>query len=119
MKLTAEELGTILAALRFYQSEGMGDPDMRTDDIHDIATDGDSLTSLDDQGIDALCDKLSAEQNNVVEQMADHLELCKSILENVLLKFQDKMTAGDRASRWQACADADVIINAYRESVED
>jgi hypothetical protein len=47
-----------LAALRFYQQEGQGEPDNREDDIHDIATDGDRDISLDDDGIDDLCDRL-------------------------------------------------------------
>jgi len=54
------ERATILAALRYYQSRGMGDPDNRSDDIHDIATNGGELcASLDDEGIDALCEGLS------------------------------------------------------------
>lgn len=60
IELDAAELATVLAALRFYQSEGMGDPMNRTDDIHDIATNGETLTaSLDDDGIDALCYRIN------------------------------------------------------------
>lgn len=57
--INAEELATILAALRFYQAAGMGDPSSRSAEIHDIATDGDNLCSLDREGIDALCTRLN------------------------------------------------------------
>ncbi len=51
---------TILAALRLYQREGMGEPDNRSDELHDISTNGDRVTSsLDDQGIDELCEELN------------------------------------------------------------
>lgn len=58
-RLTFEELSTILAALRFYQENGQGDPANRSDDIHDIATDGGEITSLDDAGIDVLCERIN------------------------------------------------------------
>ena len=51
-------MSTILAALRFYQSKGLGDPDNRPLDIHDIATDGDCI-SLDEHGIDDLCEAIN------------------------------------------------------------
>jgi hypothetical protein len=56
---TPEELGTVLAALRHYQIAGLGDPANRTDALHDIATAGDTLISLDGEGIDALCERLN------------------------------------------------------------
>lgn len=55
-----DELATILAALRYYQAQGLGDPFNRPDDIHEIATDNGELISLDATGIDALCDRLNA-----------------------------------------------------------
>lgn len=60
-KLTIDEAqyATILAALRYYQSKGQGEPDNRSDDIHEIATNGgEVMASLDEAGIDALCDVL-------------------------------------------------------------
>ncbi|MBE7540614.1 MAG: hypothetical protein HS122_19670 [Opitutaceae bacterium] len=51
---------TLLAALRFYQAQGMGEPTNRTDAIHDIATNGDEVVSLDASGIDKLCERLQA-----------------------------------------------------------
>lgn len=62
MKITNQERDTILAALRFYQSKGLGDPANRPDEIHDIATCGGEGISLDDAGIDDLCERLNVEQ---------------------------------------------------------
>lgn len=53
------DLATILAALRFYQERGLGDPGNRSDEIHEIATDGGGVISLDDNGIDDLCERLN------------------------------------------------------------
>ena len=53
------ELSTILAALRYYQQEGLGDPDNRPEAIHDIATDGGENISLDAHGIDTLCERIN------------------------------------------------------------
>lgn len=58
-RLTQEEHATILAALRYYQERGQGDPNNRSDAIHDIATSGGDITSLDDDGIDDLCELLN------------------------------------------------------------
>lgn len=59
VSLNREELATVLAALRHYQNCGYGDPIEREEDIHQIATDGDNLTSLDDEGINELCERLN------------------------------------------------------------
>ncbi len=54
------ELATILAALRHYQHEGFGDPNQRPGHLHDIATNGGTLaSSLDDEDIDGLCQRLN------------------------------------------------------------
>jgi hypothetical protein len=53
------ELATILAALRFYQEHGQGDPDNRSAGIHAIATADGDVISLDAEGIDDLCMKLN------------------------------------------------------------
>lgn len=63
MKFTSEELGTILAALRFYQQHDQGNPYARKDDIHAIATNNDDHTSLDAEGIDDLCMRLNSAGN--------------------------------------------------------
>lgn len=62
ISVDATELATILAALRFYQREGLGDPSNRRDDIHVIATDGDTLISLDTERIDALCERINFDE---------------------------------------------------------
>ncbi len=54
------ELHTIIAALRFWQEKGMGDPDNRSDEMHDLATNGGEVfSSLDDEGIDTLVQDLN------------------------------------------------------------
>ncbi|HCE7247036.1 TPA: hypothetical protein NHR53_005584 [Pseudomonas aeruginosa] len=50
---------TILAALRLYQEMGMGDPANRSDHIHDIATNGDDEISMDEWGIEELCQSIN------------------------------------------------------------
>jgi hypothetical protein len=58
--LNDAEHATIIAALRFYQQHGQGDPFQRADDIHELATNGgEVMSSLDDEGIDALCERLN------------------------------------------------------------
>ncbi len=59
VQLEREDVGTILAALRYYQQNGQGNPDNRDDAIHDIATVGGELISRDDEGIDDLCNRLN------------------------------------------------------------
>ncbi|KSQ21598.1 hypothetical protein APB26_31930 [Pseudomonas aeruginosa] len=50
---------TVLAALRYYQGQGMGEPDNRSDSIHDIATNGGDDESLDEWGIEELCQSIN------------------------------------------------------------
>ena len=58
-RLEREDIATIVAALRYYQQEGQGDPDNRDSMIQDLATAGGEITSRDDDGIDALCEQLN------------------------------------------------------------
>ncbi len=51
-------LNTILAALRYYQENGQGDPANRSDDIQSIACPTADDTSLDADGIDELCEAI-------------------------------------------------------------
>lgn len=74
LKVHEEEYHTIIAALRYYQEGGQGDPFNRSDRIHDIATNVDEVTSLDDAGIDELIERL---------QFGDDAEL------KVFLKYWD------------------------------
>lgn len=76
MKLvTRQELDTILAALRWYQDCGMGEPAKRPDWLQDIACPDENDTSLDSAGIDDLCEKLNTgdrvEILDIREEMAD------------------------------------------------
>lgn len=50
---------TVLAALRYYQEVGLGDPEHRSEAINDIATNSGKVTSLDRAGIDELCEQLN------------------------------------------------------------
>lgn len=86
ISVDAAELATIFAALRFYQSAGQGDPANRSDDIHLIATDGDSQISLDAEAIDALCERLNLD---VPVRCLIGLEggLVTGVTSNVLLEF--------------------------------
>jgi hypothetical protein len=59
LQVTGQEFHSILAALRYYQENGQGEPANRSDRIHDIATDGDEDISLDEAGIDELCERLN------------------------------------------------------------
>lgn len=55
MKFTNRETATILAALRFWQREGVGF-DYSEDDI---ASNGGEFDSLDEAEIDALCERVN------------------------------------------------------------
>ncbi len=63
-RMTDQEHATVLAALRFYQHQGLADdPGLRPDGIHDIATGGGNtgfVASLNGRGIDMLCEQLNA-----------------------------------------------------------
>lgn len=59
VRLSDQEVNTILAALRTYQAAGYGDPFARPDDIHEIATRGDEQISMDDEGINSLCERIN------------------------------------------------------------
>ncbi|MFP3637683.1 hypothetical protein [Paraburkholderia sp. SIMBA_054] len=56
---SSQDRNTILAALRFYQSAGMGDPVNQSDEIHDLATNGNEDISMDSDGIDDLCERVN------------------------------------------------------------
>ena len=58
-KLNKAEFSTILAALRYWQADGMGNPFNRSDDMHEIATCGDECVSLDAEAIDDLCESMN------------------------------------------------------------
>jgi hypothetical protein len=59
LEINGPELSTILAALRYYQEHHQDEPSERTDRIQAIATNDDTETSLDDDGIDVLCMRIN------------------------------------------------------------
>lgn len=69
-----QDLNTVLAALRFYQQQGMGDPSNRSDEIHAIATDGDTDISMDGGGIDALCEHLNTAQSVDIDELTSFID---------------------------------------------
>lgn len=62
---TKEDRNTMLAALRFYQEKGMGEPANRSDAIHDIATNGEADISYDAGDIDNLCERINVAQPQI------------------------------------------------------
>jgi hypothetical protein len=58
--VTAQQRATLVAALRFYQMNGQGDPDHRRDEIHELATADDAVISLDAAGIGKLFNLIRA-----------------------------------------------------------
>jgi len=56
-----EDLATIIAALRYWQEQGMCEPANRSDELQAVATDDDTLTSLDEADVDDLIMKLQFE----------------------------------------------------------
>jgi hypothetical protein len=67
---TDQAQATILAALRYYQRAGQGEPNNRSDDIHQIATDDGETVSLDAVAIDRLCEDLNAGALELVRREA-------------------------------------------------
>ena len=59
LTVTCAERDTILAALRYYQENGQGDPLSRSDAIHEIATNGGMSISLNAEAIDELCERIN------------------------------------------------------------
>lgn len=75
--LTARELATALAALRFFQRTS---PTYGTTPETDIATDGGTLVPLTVPEIDALCDKLNLDGlPDTYNQHAEFLDACREL----------------------------------------
>lgn len=70
IEIDSQDRNTILAALRTYQAAGFGEPCNRPLPIHDIATNMDCEISMDDAGIDDLCERLNVDCNYPLEQEA-------------------------------------------------
>lgn len=54
-----EERHALIAALRFWQKSGMCNPQNRSDEFQDLATNCDEVTSLCDEDLDALVESLN------------------------------------------------------------
>ncbi len=65
--MTDQEHATVLAALRYYQQQGLADePQKRPGPIHDIATGGDpamNAAAMNAADIDTLCERLNTPRN--------------------------------------------------------
>lgn len=57
--LSDTEHATVLAALRYYQANGQGDPANQSDFIHNIATSCGQVEPLDAEAIDDLCERIN------------------------------------------------------------
>lgn len=79
MTLNNQDRNTILAALRFYQENGQGDPDNRSDEIHGIATGGGEDVSMDGAGIDDLCERLNVDSPIASPDQLDQLDLLDAL----------------------------------------
>ena len=60
LEVSDREFHTMLAALRFYREHGQADPRNRSAWIDDIATNGGTVTALDEHALDELCLRLNA-----------------------------------------------------------
>jgi len=75
------DLHTIIAALRYWQQQGMCDPVNRSDCMHELATNGgEVLSSLDDEALDELVVSLNfgtvllvREDENLATAASGHL----------------------------------------------
>jgi hypothetical protein len=67
MTLNNRELATVLAALRYWQREGL----MSAGHEQDIATDGDTFEPLNAEDIDALCERLNCEPSEPPSQILE------------------------------------------------
>lgn len=127
LSLDAAQLGTILAALRFYQSKGLGDPDSRPADIHQIATNaGEVMAGLDDAGIDALCERLG--QGEAMDQAGLTHEILKVLDREIEARGEEEYAQEMRGVREevvrllvqrQALANAMVAAHAWMTDYVD
>jgi hypothetical protein len=59
VRVSASELHTILASLRYYQAHNQGQSSQRLPVIDEIATNGGQVIPLDTEAIDRLCERLN------------------------------------------------------------
>lgn len=84
---------TIVAALRTYQREGYGNPDRRPDDIQELAVANENMTSLDDKGIDELCEALCFGDNELIYSADGKTDsgICSPIRDAIEASFKRHM----------------------------
>jgi|SRR5471030_132893 len=106
-----EELHTIIAALRFWQEKGMCEPLNRSDQFHELATNGGEQTSLCSEDIDVLIDEINVSDGNQsssrkkgeyrvdwtvdIEHHGSHDEVAMSVAERY---FKPHIAAGQQDS---------------------
>lgn len=72
--MDATDKATVLAALSVYLRDGQGDPDRRSDEIQELATAGDEVISMDDEGVKGLIERVrrvQPQQARVEDELAD------------------------------------------------
>lgn len=111
---TQQEKNTIMAALRYYQENGQGEPENRSDAIHEIATNGDTETSMDAAGIDALCQKLNIAEKHEIEILFEHGEI--SSINNIPQGLTVEIVDRDYKDNFTYCADVVQQINVTIQS---
>ena len=96
MKTTSRQLATILAALRYWQREGI----MSGGHEHDIASDGDTLKPLTADEIDDLCEELNTQDaaspvsvDDTTHQLHDVLSGLLEDARSPLLEIRDAAVA--------------------------
>lgn len=97
MILDLQAVSTVLAALRYYQREGQGDPANRDEWTDDLATAGGSAVSLDDAGIDALCVAFNFGEIETPEQV-ETIEKLKSEIAGLKAALKQKHSGEEAAS---------------------
>ena len=137
--LDDQKHATIMAALRYYQKQGMGDPSNRTDAIHDIATCNDAVISLDESGIDELCQEINfaRPQKDVLSAMKEdgltigecitafagvlkHADLLEAVLDhaNKALEIKKDFNAAEQMDPIYADWLYDLICN-FADDIDD
>lgn len=106
-EFTLAELSTIIAALRFYQERGMGDPANRSDDIHEIATCGDECVSLDADAIDELCEAINCGPGPEPEPARIIVVIEGGVVQHVACDRPARVLALDRDT--EGCDDGDLV----------
>lgn len=96
--LQRDELNTVLAALRLYQSDGNGCPTQRPSWLNEIACPTIDDTSLDDNMIDELCERLQLVDEGLSPLTEENVITALCIWEAV--SVAKPVTSLHKAARW-------------------